>query len=79
MMTDVKSQKRNRLLTDTLSNALRIKMDLATKGNCCINYPITDNHFKLFNQFMYSFKNKNKAKQQTSTTLNIDTDSDSSE
>lgn len=79
MMTDVKSQKRNRLLTDALSNALRIKMDLATKGNCCINYPITDNHFKLFNQFMYSFKNKNKAKQQTSTTLNIDTDSDSSE
>lgn len=56
MVTDVKTKKRNRLLTDTLSDVIRIKLDMAAWQTCCTNYPTNNNHFKFFNKFMYTFK-----------------------
>lgn len=61
IMADVKSKKRNRLSPATMSDIIRIKIDLAAKEKCCSTYLISESHFQKFNQFMYEFKNKDKA------------------
>ncbi|XP_072382532.1 protein FAM200A-like [Diabrotica undecimpunctata] len=53
MMSDIKSNKRNRLSTTLLSDILRIKLELVNKQKCCITYPISDAHLTKFNQSMY--------------------------
>lgn len=52
-MSDIKSNKRNRLSTTLLSDILRIKLELVNKQKCCITYPISDAHLTKFNQSMY--------------------------
>lgn len=80
IMTDVKSKKRNRLSPDTLSDILRVKIDLATKNKCCTSYAISESHFQKFNQFMYQFKTKNEATRSTAPKENVcDTDTSDSD
>ena len=58
MMTDIKTKKRNRLNPETLSDLLRVKLDMQNKHHCCISYPITESHISKFGKCMYQFSNK---------------------
>ncbi|KAF0705219.1 protein FAM200A-like [Aphis craccivora] len=50
----IKTKQRNRCSTDTLEGLLYAKNYF--KKSCCYEFETTPDHYKLFNQSMYDFK-----------------------
>ncbi|KAF0745153.1 Uncharacterized protein FWK35_00028234 [Aphis craccivora] len=53
MLTDIKTKKRNRLNPNTVKALIRTKLDIKNDNKCCLDYIITEQHLKKFNQCMY--------------------------
>lgn len=53
IVTDIKTKKRNRLTTSTLKALVRTKLDVQNSNKCCLNYDVTEQHLKKFNQCIY--------------------------
>lgn len=59
VVTDTKTKKRNRLAEKSLNSLCVFRSSLQDMGNDVVQYQITEDHLKLHNVKMYTFKNKN--------------------
>ena len=75
MVSDIKTKKRNRLSSETLSALVRVKLDMKDMKKMCYDYPVSDEMLKLFEENVYK-KNTKDDKIAELLVADVDEDSD---